>query len=186
MEYAGRVLPAKLWLEDTKGQLSPNDDSSADTIPLSHSIVGLLTHRNLDLTPTFGITTRRGPSLSSSTLDATHTIFGCILEDTNGFLEKIVDLPVLTDTGMVSMTTTTNTAINTNDPATGGSKGDRSSRASVVDRGVSSLASSVFTVQRKVFRDAAKTFGDTRLDKVYDGKLLRRIEVTKVGVLRNY
>ena len=49
--------------------------------------------------------------------------------------------------------------------------------------GASSLASSVFTAQRKVFRDAAKTFGDTRLDKVYDGKLLRRVEVTKVGNL---
>ncbi|KAL3772947.1 hypothetical protein ACHAW5_009638 [Stephanodiscus triporus] len=45
------------------------------------------------------------------------------------------------------------------------------------------LASGVFAAQRRVFRDAARTFGDSRLDKVYDGKLLRRIEVTKVGTL---
>lgn len=115
--------------------------------------------------------------MSSSTLDATHTIFGCILEDTNGFLENIVDLPVLTDTGMVSMTTTT-----AMDDPTKSSKGGSESRGAGVI-GASSLASSVFTAQRKVFRGAAKTFGDTRLDKVYDGKLLRRIEVTKVGVL---
>lgn len=164
MKYAGRVLPAKLWLENQSGDGSPT---------LSHTIAGLLTHRNLDLTPSFGITTRGGTLSSSSTLDATHTIFGCILEDQNGFLEKIVDLPVLTDTGMVSMTTKGNDG----DPANSGS-----SPASV-NMGASSLASSVFTAQRKVFRDAAKTFGDTRLDKVYDGKLLRRVEVTKVGNL---
>jgi hypothetical protein len=41
----------------------------------------------------------------------------------------------------------------------------------------------VFTAQRKIFRDAAKTFGDSRLEKVYDGKLLRRIEVTQMGLL---
>ena len=42
-----------------------------------------------------------------------------------------------------------------------------------------SLASNVLAAQRAIFRDAAKTFGD----KVYDGKVLHRIEVTKVGVL---
>ena len=183
MEHSGRVQPAKLWLEDTKGASSTVKDSAAAS-PLSHTIVGLLTHRNLDITPSFGITTRRGSSLSSSMLDATHTIFGCVLEDTNGFLDKIVDLPVLTDTGMVSMTTTTTMTAAISDPADGSSKGSNESSADVVvDRGVSSLTSSVFTAQRKIFRDVAKTFGDTRLDKVYDGKLLRRIEVTKVGVL---
>ena len=149
LEYSGRVIPAKLWLED----------KSKDTPQLSHSMKGLLTHRNLDLTPSFGVTTRT----TSTSLDATHTIFGCILEDKAGFLENIVDLPVLTDSGRVSRTT--------NEPVSvGGDVGG-------------SLASSVFTTQRKVFRDAAKTFGDSRLEKVYDGKLLRRIEVTKVGVL---
>ena len=145
LEYGGKVLPAKLWLEDNKDA----------TQQLSHNAKGLLTHRNLDVTPNFGITTR-----STSTLDPSHTIFGMILEDRTNFMDRIVDLPVLTDTGRVSKTT--------NEP----SGGD-----------VGSLASSVFTAQRAVFRDAAKTFGDTRLDKVYDGKLLRRVEVTKVGIL---
>ena len=150
LEYSGRVIPAKLWLEDK---------SSSATNKLSHNMKGLLTHRNLDVMPAFGVTTRT----SSASLDATHTIFGCVLEDKAGFIDKIVDLPVLTDSGTVSRTT--------NEPVTVG--GDVSG----------SLASSVFTAQRKVFRDAAKTFGDSRLDKVYDGKLLRRIEVTKVGML---
>ena len=146
LEYAGKVLPAKLWLEDNKD----------GTQQLSHNVKGLLTHRNLDVTPSFGITTRS----SSTGLDSSHTIFGMILEDKTNFMDQIVDLPVLTDTGRVSKTTT-------NEQASVG--GD--------------LASSMFTAQRAVFRDAAKTFGDTRLDKVYDGKLLRRVEVTQVGVL---
>ncbi|KAL9187768.1 hypothetical protein ACHAXT_006146 [Thalassiosira profunda] len=152
LEYSGRVIPAKLWLEDRK-----DEGASA---PLPHNAKGLLTHRNLDLTPSFGITTRN----QSTALDATHTVFGCILEDKSGFLEKVVDLPVLTDSGRVSRTTDEPVAV-------GG------------DVGGGSLASSVFTAQRAVFRDAAKTFGDSRLEKVYDGKLLRRIEVTKVGIL---
>jgi hypothetical protein len=95
-------------------------------------------------------------------LDSSHTVFGCVVEDKGGFLDKVLDLPVLTDSGRVSRTEMN--ADETND--IGGS-----------------LASSLFTAQRKVFRDAAKTFGDSRLDKVYDGKLLRRIDVSKVGML---
>lgn len=152
LEYSGKVLPAKLWLEDRKD----------DTPQLSHNVKGMITHRNLDPTPSFGITTRN----TSTSLDSTHTIFGCILEDKAGLIDQVVDLPVLTDTGRVSKTS--------NEPVTvGGNNGDIGS----------SLASSVFTAQRAVFRDAAKSFGDTRLSKVYDGKLLRRIEVTKVGTL---
>ena len=45
------------------------------------------------------------------------------------------------------------------------------------------VASTVFNAQRDFFRGAAKTFGDTRVDKIYEGKLLRRMEVTKVGLL---
>lgn len=119
----------------------------------------LLTHRNLDPTPSFGITTRK----TSTILDDTHTIFGMVMEDESGFLDEVVDIPVLLDTGRVSRTTSEPVAM-------GGDVGG-------------SLASSVFTAQRAIFRDAAKTFGDTRLEKVYDGKLLRRIEVTKVGLL---
>ena len=142
LEYGGRVIPAKLWLEDR------NNSSYSQGLPplqTSHATKGLLTHRNLDLTPSFGITTRS----DSNSLDGTHTIFGCVLEDANGFLERVVDLPVLTEEGRVSRT-------DINVPISGGG-------ASAVGE---LLTSSVFTAQRKIFRDAAKTFGDSRLDKV--------------------
>lgn len=145
LEYGGRVLPANLWLEDKV------------TEKITHGKKGLLTHRNLDVTPSFGITTLA----DSKSLDTSHTVFGCVLEDKGGFLDKVLDLPVLTDSGKVSRT-----EINTTEESVTGS-----------------LASSVFTAQRRVFRDAAKTFGDSRLDKVYDGKLLRRVDVSKVGVV---
>lgn len=144
LKYGGRVFPAKLWLEKNEMEQIP------------HNRKGLLTHRNLDLSPTFGITTLG----SSQSLDSTHTVFGCVIDDTAGFLDKVLDVPVLTDTGMVSRTET-----------------------GVEESLGGSIASSLFTAQRKVFRDAAQTFGDSRLDKVYDGKLLRRVDVSKVGVL---
>jgi hypothetical protein len=89
-------------------------------------------------------------------------VFGCVLEDKGGFLDRVLDVPVLTDSGKVSRT-----EMNAED----------------VEGVGESIASSLFTAQRKVFRDAAKTFGDSRLEKVYDGKLLRRIDVSKVGVI---
>lgn len=144
LKYGGRVFPAKLWLEKNEME------------QISHNRKGLLTHRNLDLSPTFGITTLG----SSQSLDSSHTVFGCVIDDTAGFLDKVLDVPVLTDTGMVSRT-----------------------EAGVEDSLGGSIASSLFTAQRKVFRDAAQTFGDSRLDKVYDGKLLRRVDVAKVGVV---
>jgi cyclophilin family peptidyl-prolyl cis-trans isomerase len=147
LEYKGRVIPAKLWLENTKKE---------DTV-LRHDRKGLLTHRNLDLTPSFGVTTRS----SSSSLDSSHTVFGCVLEDTNGFLQKVIDIPAMTSDGIVSKTS--------NEPVNLGAG--------------NAVASSLFTAQRRVFRDAAKTFGDSRLDRLPDGKLLRRIEVTQVGSL---
>ena len=155
LEYGSRVIPAKLWIESTKPQ------GAAPTAILSHNRKGLLTHRNLDVTPSFGITTRK----SSTFLDATNTVFGCVLEDNNGFLDQVLDIPVLTDRGMVSRT-----EMSMSNEVAGANGGG-------------SLASSVFTAQREIFRGAAKSFGDSRLEKVYDGKLLRRIEVTKVGLL---
>lgn len=179
LQYSGRVLPAKLWLEN-------NDDKP----PLSHhNKKGLLTHRNLDLTPSFGITTRSSSNcgLRCMSLDASHTIFGCILEDTSGFLDKVVDVPALTDAGIVTQTTT---VVKNEIPPTTLTMAS-SHLPILVSKEVSqqqrdefeSLASGVFKAQRRVFRDAAKTFGDSRLDKVYEGKLLQRIEVTKVGLL---
>lgn len=174
LEYSGRVFPAKLWLEDNTN----NSDRSASSTPqlLSHGVRGLLTHRNLDLSPSFGITTRNnGGSSTSSSLDGTHTVFGCVLEDEGGFLGRVVDVPSLTDAGMVTRTSTENERPR-GTTAAGGA-------LAVGGPGFESLASGVFAAQRRVFRDAAKTLGDSRLDKVYDGKLLRRIEVTKVSTL---
>lgn len=181
LKYSGRVLPAKLWLE--------NNDDTQLLSPLSHNRHGLLTHRNLDLTPSFGITTRSSSNCDSTcmSLDATHTIFGCVLEDTSGFMEKVVDVPALTDAGIVTQTTT---VVKNEIPPTTMTM-TPPHLPTLVSKEVSqqqrdeleSLASGVFKTQRKVFRDAAKTFGDSRLDKVYEGKLLRRIEVTKVGLL---
>jgi hypothetical protein len=164
LEYSGRVFPARLWLEDKTDPPSSRDDPTT-TPRLSHNLKGLLTHRNLNLTPSFGITTRGG----STSLDASHTVFGCVLEDANGFLDRVVDVPALTDAGTVSRTTEGGEAVATT-TATGSVEFE-------------TLTSGVFAAQRRVFRDAARAFGDSRLDKVYDGKLLRRIEVTKVGIL---
>jgi hypothetical protein len=48
---------------------------------------------------------------------------------------------------------------------------------------VQDAAQAVFNAQRGFFRGAAKSLGDTRVSKVYEGKLLRRVEVTQVGIL---
>lgn len=152
LEYGGRVIPAKLWIESVKAQ------ESTETKPFSHDRKGLLTHRNLDLTPSFGITTRT----KSTFLDGSNTVFGCILEDKDGFLDKVVDLPVLTDEGKVSRT-----ELNSEIELMSADGGIRES-----------LASSVFTAQRKIFRDAAKTFGDSRLDKVSKSDLFFVFEKT--------
>ena len=51
------------------------------------------------------------------------------------------------------------------------------------DFNTGTVAKTVFNAQREFFRGAAKSFGDDRVDKLYDGKLLRRMEVLKVGRL---
>ena len=140
--YGSRVLPANLWIEKKQ----------TTTQKLSHSSKGLLTHKTLDVTPSFGITTRASPSL-----DATHTVFGKVLYDdsTIQWFRDLQDLPTY------SM--------------------DRPT--SYDDFNSGGVATSVFNAQRQFFRGAAKSLGDTRVDKVYEGKLMRRMEVTQVGRL---
>ena len=46
-----------------------------------------------------------------------------------------------------------------------------------------SVASNLFAAQNQYFRGLAKAVGDTRVAKTYPGKLLRRVEITKAGVL---
>lgn len=138
LTYGSRVLPSDLWI----------DNKTSDR--LSHSTKGLLTHKNLDPLPNFGITTR-----SQTSLDASHTVFGQIIWDTDTvkFFRDLEDIPTY--------------AV------------ERPS--SFDDFGTGTVAKSVFNAQREFFRGAAKSMGDDRVGKLYDGRLLRRIEVLKVG-----
>ena len=131
------------------------DQRSSSSSRLSHTTKGLLTHRTLDPYPSFGVTTRACPEL-----DATHTIFGQVLwdESTVEWFQQLQDLPTY----------------QIDRPAEYNNKDD------VLGGGV---VTSVFNAQREFFRGAAKSVGDTRVNKLYEGKLLRRTEVMQVGKL---
>ena len=152
LRYGSSIIPAKLWIEKSGGE---------GVQKISHGVgKGLLTHKTLDLMPSFGITTRKAPEL-----DATHVVFGRLLPDdsSNEFLRLVRD-----EIPKYSM--------------------DRPSQSddfptTEAERATNELASRVFSAQRDFFRGAAKSFGDTRIDKIYEGKLLRRVEVTKVEML---
>ena len=153
MEYfQRRILPAPLWIE--KDETSSGDDGTSKNrkraLLHSHNQKGLLTHRDLEPMPLFGITTRA--NTPDDGLDFTHTIFGKIMmdEDATTFLNCVVDLPTYSVQRSRGMT----------DP----------------------VSSSVYSFQKDFFRSAAKTFGDTRLSSVYEGKILRRIEVTRIDI----
>lgn len=141
LKYGGRLFPADLWLE--KGV----------TTKVTHIGKGLLTHKLLDPTPEFGITTRHDTKI----LDATSVVFGRILLDdsSNEFLARLSDIPTY------SM------------------ERPMSANEGIVDE----AADIIFNAQREFFRSAAKSIGDTRISKVYEGKFLRRVEVTEVGFL---
>lgn len=143
LQYGGRVLSAPLWVDK-------------ETKRLPHNSRGLLTHRSLDVTPTFGITTRS----STPELDSTNIVFGQVLSDdsSRAFLQLVQDLPTYSLERQ-----------RVGDPR----------EATVVD----GVAAAVFNSQRVFFRGAAKTLGDSRIDKVYEGKLLRRVEITQVGLM---
>jgi cyclophilin family peptidyl-prolyl cis-trans isomerase len=123
---------------------------------ISHSARGLLTHKLFDVTPSFGITTRS----DTSELDSTHTVFGRILLDDSSreFLSIVQDLPTYRQDRPVP------------------SSGETTSVAE-------DAAQAVYAAQRNFFRRAAQTFGDARVDKVFEGKILRRVEVTQVGLI---
>jgi len=139
LKYGGRILPAPLWNDGTQ------------TIQIRHTTKGLLTHRTLDVAPTFGITTQSAPDL-----DGTHNVFGQVMLDDSSlaFLDIVKGIPTY---------------------SLQRPRGD-----SQTERPLDTVASAVFKSQRELFRSAAKTFGDTRLNKIYPGKLLRRVEVTQV------
>jgi cyclophilin family peptidyl-prolyl cis-trans isomerase len=163
LQYNGRLLPARLWLEGQRQQ-SPSTATSV----ISHTAKGLLTHRILDVTPEFGITTRS----DTPELDGTHVVFGKVRltdkssgNDGAAFLDLVRDLPTY---GMDRPSTMVASSSDNADGA-----------AMVVDDATSAL----FNAQRQFFRSAAKSIGDTRIDKVYEGKLLRRVEVTRAGIV---
>lgn len=153
LRYGSSLIPSKLWIEKSGG--------GEGIQKISHGMgKGLLTHKTLDLMPTFGITTRKALEL-----DATHVVFGRLLPDdsSNEFLRLVRD-----EIPKYSM--------------------DRPSQSddfptTEAERATNELASRVFSAQREFFRGAAKSFGDSRIDKIYEGKLLRRVEVTKVELL---
>lgn len=150
LQYGGRIVPAKLWIE-----------ADRTLEKLKHDMRGLLTHRALDLTPAFGITTREEPAL-----DGTYIVFGrLLLDDENGdaFLRRCEEIKTY----------------NVDRPVGGGDVSISENSNPVVE----GLATSIFNGQREFFRGAAKTLGDTRLEKVYDGKFLRRVDVTRVELL---
>jgi cyclophilin family peptidyl-prolyl cis-trans isomerase len=140
LRYGGRLLPASLWV---------------DAPPrVAHSSKGLLTHRQLEVLPAFGLTTRAD---SRAALDASHVVFGKLILDESAteFLRIVRDLPTY---GMERPVDN-------------------------VDSMAEETAAAVFSAQRTFFRQTAKALGDSRLEKVYEGKLLRRVEVTRVGFL---
>jgi cyclophilin family peptidyl-prolyl cis-trans isomerase len=141
LKYGGRILAAPLWID---GQ---------QTERISHRTKGLLTHRNLDVAPLFGITTRD----AAAELDGTHTVFGqLLLDDTSrAFLNVVQDIPTYATERPRSGDPNQETAMDT-------------------------VTSAIFNSQREIFRSAAQTLGDSRVNKVYPGKLLRRVEVTQV------
>ena len=143
IQYGGRILVAPLWVEP-----------GMPTNTLKHSSKGLLTHRILEVAPTFGITTRT----LTPELDGTNIVFGKVLFDNSSreFFRLVEDLP------------TYNMELTSVDPS-----GDN-----LADTAKSAL----FNSQREIFRSVAKGFGDSRVSKVYEGKLLRRVEVTQVGL----
>ena len=155
MTYGSRVLPATLWIENNRDNTVSNT-AKTTTTKLSHSTKGLLSHRNLDVVPNFGITTRPAPSL-----DGSNTVFGQVLwdEDTLKFFRNLEDIP----TYSVARPPDYDDLEGTNS-ITGGE-----------------IAKTVFNAQRQFFRGAAKSMGDDRVGKLYDGKLLRRMEVLQVG-----
>lgn len=147
LKYGDRLLAANLWVE------KPETGSAR----ISHSAKGLLTHRLLDVMPTFDITTRS----DTRVLDFSHQVFARILLDDSSleFLKLVQDLPTYSVERPSSMA-------------------DPSEQDLVQD-----AAKAVFDAQRGFFRGAAKSFGDGRVSKIYEGKLLRRVEVTQVGIV---
>ncbi len=172
LQYGGRLLPAPLWLETSSTSKKSNNNPAGinpTVARVSHSAAkGLLTHRQLDVTPAFQMTTRVLDADTARTLDATNVVFGqVVLWDKSdpsalAFFRRLQDIP--TYSGSRPSTTTTL---------------DDGSSSTTVD----AMAASIYRAQRDFFRGAAQTLGDQRINNIYEGKFLRRVEVTQIGML---
>lgn len=133
---------------------------SAGSEKVSHALgKGLLTHRTLDSLPTFAVTTR-----STAALDSSHVVFGRILPSAES--EEFVRI-LRDEVRTYSMDRPSNPNTST----------------SASERATAEVAGQIFAAQRDLFRGAAKSLGDDRVSKIYEGKLLRKVEVTQVGIL---
>jgi len=151
IRYRQRILSAPLWIESR--------DKKDENSNINHIEKGLLTHRNLDLSPQFYITTYA----DSRELDGTHTVFGRVLSDEEGqsfeFFDRCSRLP----------------RYSLDRPKT--IQNRVSNDQSITEK----IAADIFQKQKNFFRGAAKAAGDTRIDSIYEGKFLRRVDVTQVG-----
>ena len=91
---------------------------------------------------------------ASKTLDATNQAFGRVVRDPSGLLAAIGTL------NAYSL-----------DAAPDGLSKDVPG------------AAAIYRAQKDAFRGAAKAFGDGRASKIFPGKLLRRVEITRVELL---
>ena len=109
--------------------------------------------------PTFAVTTR-----STATLDSSHVVFRRILPSAES--EEFVRI-LRDEVRTYSMDRPSNPNTST----------------SASERATAEVAGQIFAAQRDLFRGAAKSLGDDRVSKIYEGKLLRKVEVTQVGIL---
>lgn len=167
LQYGGRLLPAPLWLETSSlKSVGTSSSTTPSTARVSHSAArGLLTHRQLDVTPAFQITTRIIDPDTAKSLDATNVVFGQVVlwdpmdPSALAFFRRLQDIPTYSASR----------------PAPSSSLDE--------DSAVTAVTSSLYRAQRDFFRGAAQTLGDQRLANIYEGKFLRRVEVTQIGLL---
>lgn len=168
LKYGERVLASpSLWIEK---------DLSSKYTKLKHNAPGLLTHRILDIMPSFDITALSTSPLSpNEQLDGTHFIFGTMLlgekEDESLRKQNLEFLKVASDIPTYSVDRPPTASLSS------------TKQSGEVSDPKEEIASAVFNKQREIFRGAAKSFGDTRIDKVYEGKFLRKVQVTRAGLL---
>ena len=132
IRYKERIISPSLWVEDGSTQGTAVNVKYGTNSP--HSIKGLLTHRKLDVSPGFGITTYT----DSRQLDGNYQVFGRVLydDDSREFFERMEKVPKYTF--------------------------ERPSSENVDNQNsavTQMIASEIFEKQKKFFRNAAKTVG---------------------------